>query len=99
MSATERLAHAERIGGYTYGTQRAAHSPLTLADLDRLKVAVGFTQEERYLRIAGDVLADQADEMVDTWRKILSLTHSSPAAQASSTEARTPSTHRRPHRA
>lgn len=72
MNATEQPRHPEHIGGYTYGAGEAAHSPLALADRDRLKAAVDFTAEdERYLHTAGDVLADQADEMVATWRKIL----------------------------
>ena len=74
MSTTEQLRHPERISGYTYGAGEAARSPLTLADLDRLKAAVDLTEEdERWLHTAGDVLADQADEMVATWRKILKL--------------------------
>jgi hypothetical protein len=72
MSTTEQLAHPERIGGYTYGTPEASRSPLTLADLDRLKAAVNLTEkDEQYLNMAGDVLADQAVDMVRTWRKIL----------------------------
>lgn len=72
MSAAEQLTHPEHIGGYTYGTAEVARSPLTLEDLDRLKTAVDLTEEdERYLHMAGEVLADQADEMVSTWRQKL----------------------------
>lgn len=66
------MTGTEQIDGYTYGTEDAAHSPLTLADLDRLKATVNLTEaDERYLRMAGDVLADQAHEMVDTWRELI----------------------------
>jgi hypothetical protein len=56
------------IPGYTYGTSQVAPSPLTLEDLDNLKKAVLFTEEdERYLRMAGEVLADQIEEVLDLW--------------------------------
>ncbi len=56
------------IPGYTYGTLQVAPSPLTLEDLDNLKKAVLFTEEdERYLRMAGEVLADQVEDILDVW--------------------------------
>ena len=63
------LEHPERIPGYDYGTERAASSPLTLEDLERLKAAVSLTaDDEQALREAAEVLADQADDMVTAWR-------------------------------
>jgi Protoglobin len=63
---------ADEIPGYTYGTHEAARSPVSLADLELLKKAVNFTEEdERYLRIAGDALADQTDEVVKKWRGVI----------------------------
>jgi hypothetical protein len=68
------MTSTERIEGYTFGTEEAARSPLSLADLDRLKATVNLTEaDERYLRMAGDVLADQAHEMVDTWRELIGV--------------------------
>jgi len=59
---------AEPIPGYTYGTAEVARSPLTLEDLERLKQVVTFTEEdERYLRMAGEVLRDQVEEVLDLW--------------------------------
>jgi protoglobin len=56
------------IPGYGYGSAEAARSPLTLEDLDLLKQTVLFTEEdERYLRMAGDVLEGQADDILDLW--------------------------------
>jgi hypothetical protein len=56
------------IPGYDFGAQDVARSPLSLGDLDLLKHTVLFTEEdERYLRMAGDVLEDQADEVLDVW--------------------------------
>lgn len=56
------------MAGYTYGTTAIAPSPVSLADFEKLKATVLFTDEDaRYLHIAGDVLADQADEILDVW--------------------------------
>src|SRR5512142_3023733 len=61
--------HPERIQGYDYGTERAAASPLTLEDLERLKEVVGLTEEDQHaLREAAEILADQADDMVSAYR-------------------------------
>ena len=63
------LHHPERIPGYSYGTDGAGPSPLTLADLMELKAAVGLTDaDEAALRAAGEVLAPRAVDMVDAWR-------------------------------
>jgi hypothetical protein len=56
------------IAGYDFGAQTIARSPLGVEDLDLLKQTVLFTEEdEEYLRLAGDVLEDQADEVLDLW--------------------------------
>lgn len=61
--------HPEQIPGYTYGTDDAAPSPLTMQDLERLKAVVGLTpDDEQALREAAETLADQADDMVTAWR-------------------------------
>ncbi|GHF14217.1 hypothetical protein GCM10014715_82070 [Streptomyces spiralis] len=58
--------------GYTYGTDEAARSPVSLAELDELRGSVGLTSEdEHYLRMAADVLSPQAEAMVDTWRGLI----------------------------
>lgn len=54
------------IAGYSFGA--GARSPLDLGDLDLLKQTVLFTEEdEGYLRMAGEVLEDQTDEVLDLW--------------------------------
>jgi hypothetical protein len=54
------------IPGYTYGC--AAPSPVTLKELNELKQAVLFTAEdEKYLKMAGEVLKDQIDAVLDLW--------------------------------
>lgn len=56
------------IPGYTYGSSVVARSPLSLDELDLLKQSVLFTDEDvRYLRLAGTVLADQVDNILDLW--------------------------------
>jgi hypothetical protein len=58
------IEHPEHIPGYTYGTDEAATSPLSLQDLERLKEAVWLTPEDKQaLREAAEILADQADSL------------------------------------
>ena len=56
------------VPGYDFGAAGAARSPLGLGELDLLKETVLFTgEDEEYLRLAGDVLEDQADDVLDVW--------------------------------
>jgi hypothetical protein len=56
------------IPGYTYGQAEVARSPLTQEELRQLEQAVLWTDEdERHLRQAGDVLADQIEAILDLW--------------------------------
>jgi hypothetical protein len=56
------------IAGYSYGVPEVARSPVTLEDLALLKQSVLFgAEDERYLRMAGDVLRDQVDDVLDVW--------------------------------
>lgn len=56
------------IPGYTYGTDQVARSPLTVAEFEGLKQAVLFgPEDEKYLRLAGEVLADQIEDVLDLW--------------------------------
>lgn len=60
------MAQSTEIPGYDYG--RVGPSPLGLEELEHLKQTVLFTEEdERYLRLAGEVLADQVEELLDVW--------------------------------
>ena len=57
---------AQTIHGYTYG--QVAQSPISIADLDLLKKTVLFGEDdEKYLRMAGEVLKDQTDDVLDLW--------------------------------
>ncbi|HEY4212588.1 MAG TPA: protoglobin domain-containing protein [Steroidobacteraceae bacterium] len=60
---------AAHISGYDYGARSAAHSPLTLDELRALEATVGWTEDDaRAILLAGAVLRDQAEAMVDNWR-------------------------------
>ena len=56
------------VPGYDFGAGTVARSPLGIEDLELLKQTVLFSDEdEEYLRLAGDVLEDQVDEVLDLW--------------------------------
>src|SRR5271155_3286128 len=60
---------AENIPGYSYGAGEVAKSPVSVQELQALKISAGFADEdERYLRLAGQVLADQTAQIVHHWR-------------------------------
>jgi hypothetical protein len=60
---------SQHIPGYSYGAAEVARSPISMRELDDLKICAGFTEEDqRYLRLAGEVLADQTKQIVDHWR-------------------------------
>ncbi len=58
----------QAIPGYTYGTPAVSPSPVSPADFELLKKTVLFTDEDaRYLRMAGEVLSDQVEALLDVW--------------------------------
>jgi hypothetical protein len=60
---------AVKIPGYSYSQANVARSLVTVEELAGLKVSARFTEEdERYLRLAGRVLEDQAEQIVQHWR-------------------------------
>ena len=62
------MKEAMQIPGYIYGTDQVSRSPLTVQDFENLKKAVLFdAEDEKYLRMAGDVLADQIEDVLDVW--------------------------------
>jgi Protoglobin len=63
------MSEARRgIPGYDFGGETVARSPLGLEDLELLEQTVMFGEEdERYLRMAGDVLEGQVEEILDLW--------------------------------
>jgi hypothetical protein len=72
MSDFPKMQVAEQIPGYTYGTDAVVRSPVTLDELERLKQSVGWTEEDEYYRrLAGEVLADQTEALVQHWRAVI----------------------------
>jgi hypothetical protein len=69
---------AGKKDGYTYGDASVEISPVTMEELKCLKISVGFTEgDHRWLRLAGEVLADQVTAIVTRWRSeiIASIPH------------------------
>jgi Protoglobin len=57
------------IPGYSYGSGDLLRSPVSMEQLQSLKTSAGFTDEDqRYLRLAGEVLKDQTSQIVAHWR-------------------------------
>jgi hypothetical protein len=57
----------DSIHGYDYG--KVVPSPVSLEELEALKVSVGFTEQDRLsLQMAGEVLGDQTRQIVERWR-------------------------------
>jgi hypothetical protein len=64
-----------KIAGYTYGTKAVSKSPVSLEELERLKQTVTLSDTDvRHLRLAGDVLEDQAEEVINAWRGVIGKT-------------------------
>lgn len=57
-----------RIPGYTYGEESVPEAPISMEEFDRLKQSVMWSEEDdEYLRMAGEVLEPQIDEILDVW--------------------------------
>ena len=57
---------SEKINGYSYG--EVGKSPISIAELGLLKKTVLFTEEdEKNLKLAGEVLQDQIDDVLNLW--------------------------------
>jgi hypothetical protein len=61
-----------KIPGYDYGTDKVAKSPISMREWEDLKKSALFSEEDIvYLRLSEDVLADQVDDLLQTWRGII----------------------------
>jgi len=59
---------SDRIPGYTHGTEEIPDAPISMDEFERLQQAVLFDEDdEEYLQMAGDVLEDQIDDVLDVW--------------------------------
>jgi hypothetical protein len=58
----------EQIEGYDYGRSTLEQSPVSLKDLSLLKKTLLWSEEDdRYLRMAGTVLKNQIEDVLDLW--------------------------------
>jgi IS1 family transposase len=59
---------AQSIPGYTFGAPGVVRSPVTSDEVDLLKSTLLWSEaDDRYLRMAGEVLADQVDDVLEVW--------------------------------
>jgi IS1 family transposase len=57
-----------QIPGYTYGSRELPQAPISDEEFKLLKSTVLMTDEDvRYLRMAGEVLKDQVEDVLDLW--------------------------------
>lgn len=58
----------ESIKGYEYGKATLEQSPVTMQDLALLKKTLLWSDDDdRYLKMAGEVLKDQINDVLDLW--------------------------------
>lgn len=56
------------IAGYTHGSHEISRAPITLAELEELKLSLLMSDEDiKYLRMSHDVLEPNVGELVDVW--------------------------------
>ena len=58
----------ETISGYDLGDESIPEAPISDEEFDRLEQSVMWSgEDEEYLRMAGEVLDGQVDDVLDTW--------------------------------
>lgn len=68
----------KQIPGYSYGAAEVPKSHVSMRELIDLQTCAGLTHEDHhFLRLAGEVLADQTKQIVEHWRSgiIASIPH------------------------
>lgn len=56
------------IDGYAYGSNQLMQSPVSAVDISLLQKTLLFGEEdEKYLKLAGEVLQDQIESILDLW--------------------------------
>jgi len=62
------------IPGYTYGRKEIERSPISLQEFELLKNTVLWTdQDEKYIRMSREILADQTDDILDVWYSFIKV--------------------------
>lgn len=58
----------EQIPGYAFGDESVPEAPISSEEFDRLKQSVLWSEaDEEYLRMAGEVLEPQIEDVLDVW--------------------------------
>ena len=61
------------IPGYDLGSEAVPPAPISMEEFERLKRTVMWSEEDdEYLRMAGEVLESQVEEMLDRWLGFIS---------------------------
>ncbi|MFD8086594.1 hypothetical protein ACFV4F_33410, partial [Kitasatospora sp. NPDC059722] len=82
------------IPGYRYDDPELPGSPVTGGDFEGLAAATLFSDADvTALKLAGEVLADQTEQILDVWYGFVGGGGPPPAAP----NPTTPNTHRHPH--
>lgn len=62
------IMSSDQIPGYTFREESIPDAPISTEEFDRLQQSVMFAEEdEEYLRMAGETLEDQIDDVLDVW--------------------------------
>jgi hypothetical protein len=65
----------DHVAGYDYGGKEVATSPVSMKELELLMQTITLdSEDQRYLRTAGNVLEDQTESIVQLWRGVISST-------------------------
>jgi hypothetical protein len=65
----------DHIAGYDYGTKEVATSPVTMKELEQIIQTITLDSEDlRYLRMAGGVLENQTEAIINIWRGVIGST-------------------------
>ena len=59
---------AATLPGYTYGSEGLGTSPVSGQDVDLLETTLLWdAEDDKHLKLAGEVLADQVDDVLELW--------------------------------
>lgn len=72
MDAPREQQHQQKIPGYDLGTDKVAKSPISIEEWEELKKSALFSEEDiLYLRLSGEILEDQVQDLLQVWRGII----------------------------
>jgi hypothetical protein len=68
-------ATTAKIDGYEFGQPSVAESPVSMDELEQLKQTVTLDEDDmQYLHMAGEVLENYTNEIVNVWRGVIGST-------------------------